>query len=286
MIGTAIVVFAIAALTSETTLAAGAETATMESDKETIAVLGTGDMGDSFGPRLASLGYRVIYGSRSPDSERVTNLMVQTGHGASADTYRNAARDADIILIAVASHAVEEIVGSLGNLNDKVVIDLNWPPTRYAEDGYEEITIATSVAERIQEMRPQALVVKAFGTMASNVIDDPNVAGGPVTAPIASDHRRAKETVARIAAELGLDPVDAGPLRMARHLESLMMLYMIPHNQGRQEGWDFYFRRSNYWSCNAYTGGELDESEPAIIDAGNLAEFPNTQGEPEPCAED
>ncbi len=264
-------------------LGAGAASEASSAKLETIAVLGTGDMGDSFGPRFADLGYHVIYGSRSPDSERVVNLVNSTGRGASADTYADAAAAADIVLVAVASHAVEQIIDGLGELDGKVIIDLNWPPTRIADDGYEERLTDISVAERIQEMRPKALVVKAFGTMASNVIDDPHVAGGPVTAPIASDHRQAKETVARIAAELGLDPVDAGPLRMARYLESLMMLYLIPHNQGRQEGWDFYFRRSNYWACNAYTGGELDETGPTIIDAGNLAEFPHTQGEPEPC---
>ena len=233
-----------------------AENENMSARKETIAVLGTGDMGDSFGPRLAD--------------------------GASADSYPNAARAADIVLVAVASRAVEQIIESLDDLDGKILIDLNWPPTRIAEDGYEESTIDTSVAERIQMMRPDALVVKAFGTMASNVIDNPHVAGGPVTAPIASDHRQAKETVARIAAELELDPVDAGPLRMARHLEALMMLYMVPHTQGRQEGWDFYFRRSNYWACNTYSGGEL-ESGPPAVDADNLAQFPPTQGQPEPC---
>ena len=264
-------------------LGAGAGSEAGDEKMETIAVLGTGDMGDSFGPRFADLGYRVIYGSRSPHSERVVNLVNSTGHDASADTYADAAAAADIVLVAVASHTVEQIIDGLGELNGKVIIDLNWPPTRIADDGYEERLTDISIAERIQEMRPKAMVVKAFGTMASNVIDDPQVAGGPVTAPIASNHRQAKETVARLAAELGLDPVDAGPLRMARHLESLMMLYMIPHNQGRQEGWDFYFRRSNYWACNTYSGGELDEAGPPVVDAGNLAEFPHTQGQPAPC---
>lgn len=264
-------------------VAAFASVSTYSAEKEKIAVLGTGDMGDSFGPRFAELGYDVIYGSRSPNRDRVLNLVMTTGHDASAASYADAAAAADIVLVAVASHAVEPIIEGLGELDGKIVIDLNWPPTRVADDGYYENLAAVSVAERIQKLRPKAMVVKAFGTMASNVIDNPHVAGGPVTAPIASDHRQAKEAVARLAAELGLDPVDAGPLRMARHLESLMMLYMIPHTQGRQEGWDFYFRRSNYWACNAYTGGELDDSGPPIVDADNLAELPKTQGEPEPC---
>ena len=38
-------------------------------EKETVAVIGTGDMGDSLGPRFARLGYRVVYGSRDPGSD-------------------------------------------------------------------------------------------------------------------------------------------------------------------------------------------------------------------------
>lgn len=251
---------------------------------ETIAVLGTGDMGDSFGPRLAELGYRVIYGSRDPTSDRVHALVERTGHGASATTNRMAAQTADIVLLAVAARGVEDVVKSLGDLKGKTIIDLTWPPSRVAGDGYDEVVIATSGAERIQRWLPEAMVVKAFGTLGSNVIDDPKVAGGPVTVPIASDHRSAKEAVANLAAKLGLDPVDAGPLRMARAIEGMMLLYMVPHHQGRQDAWEFYFRRSNYWACHEYTGGEIDDSGPAIVDAGNLAEIPHTQGEPKPCS--
>ena len=46
---------------------------------DTIAIIGTGDLGDSFGPRFSALGYRVVYGSRNPDSERVQDLVARTG---------------------------------------------------------------------------------------------------------------------------------------------------------------------------------------------------------------
>ena len=52
--------------------------------QQTVAVIGTGDMGDSLGPRFAKLGYRVVYGSRTPDSEKVRALVQMTGAKASA----------------------------------------------------------------------------------------------------------------------------------------------------------------------------------------------------------
>ncbi len=253
--------------------------------KDTIAVLGTGDMGNSFGPRLAALGYRVVYGSRNPTSDKVLALLEVTGHDASAATQKEAAQQADIVLLALPWPAMETIMQNLGDLDGKVLIDMSAPPMDYADDGYLEIVIETSSAEMIQGWNPRAMVVKAFVTLGANIIDDPLMAGGPVTVPIASDHRIAKEKTALIASELGLDPVDAGPLRMARVLESMGLLYMIPIYQERATQWEFYFRRSNFWVCTNYVpDGEIVEPEyPPLLDAGNMADIPHTQGLPEPC---
>ena len=251
--------------------------------KDTIAVIGTGDMGNSFGPRLASLGYRIVYGSRNPTSDKVTALVKQTGNGASATTQRDAAQQGDVVLLALGWPAMETVTQSMGNLDGKVLIDLSYPPMIVADDGYFQITVETSSAEMIQNWNPGAKVVKAFGTLGSDAIDDPKSIGGPLTVPIASDHRDAKEKVARITAELGLDPVDAGPLRIARNIESLQILLMVPLLQKRDAAWDIYFRRSNYWMCNPYVTADGVYEFPTAPDADNLAEIPYTQGLPEPC---
>ena len=254
-----------------------------QSDREIIAILGTGDMGDSFGPRLAKLGYKIIYGSRRPESERVVALVEKTGNGASAMTSEMAARNADIVFLAIPWEPMEQVIKSLGDMEGKTIIDLSWPASELADDGFYQMTTEPSGAEVIQGWIPKAMVVKAFGTTGTNVIDDPNDADGLVTIPIASDHRQAKEITARIAAELGLDPVDAGPLRMARNIEAMMELYMVPHIQGRDTGWEFYFRRTNYWQCNRYSGSEEVGGGLSEGDLATLAEMPITHGAPEPC---
>src|SRR6202008_4582281 len=68
---------------------------------ESVALIGTGDMGDSLGPRLASVGYHVVYGTRNPDSERVRELIASTGYGATAATPEEAARSAGIVFLLV-----------------------------------------------------------------------------------------------------------------------------------------------------------------------------------------
>jgi len=254
-----------------------------DSHKAVIAVIGTGDMGDSFGPRLAGLGYKVIYGSRNPESERAVNLVAQTGNGSSATTSDLAARKANIVFLAIPWEPMEGVIKSMGPMKDKIIVDLSWPASEMAEDGHWRMTIKPSGAEVIQGWIQEAKVVKAFGTIGSYVVDDPSLAGGPVSVPIASDHRDAKEAVARIAAELGLDPVDAGPLRMAANIEAMMELYLVPHTQGREIGWEFYFQRSNYWFCDPYAGGEDVSSGLTIEQKNELANIPMTQPAPEAC---
>jgi len=254
-----------------------------QAPKGTIAVIGTGDMGDSFGPRLAALGYRVVYGSRNPASDKVKAILALTGHDATAATQKEAAAQADVVLLAIPWPAMEAVAQSLGDLSGKVVIDMSWPPFTYAEDGYARITLETSAAELIQGWNPDAMVVKAFLTVWSHVIDDPSSAGGPVSVPIASDHRVGKEITGQIAADLGLHPVDAGPLRFSRNIESLTEMALVPWYQERDALWNIYFQRSNHVVCNGYEGDGDDSGIPSIVDAGNLAVMPSTQPSLEPC---
>jgi len=251
--------------------------------KDTVAIIGTGDMGDSFGPRLAALGYRVVYGSRNPASDKTKALVALTGHGATATTQKEAAQQADVVMLAIPWPAMETVAQNLGDLGGKVVIDMSWPPYEYDEDGYSRITIETSAAELIQGWNPDAMVVKAFLTVWSHVIDDPSSAGGPVSIPIASDHRYAKEKTGQITADLGLDPVDVGPLRFARNIESLTEMALVPYTQGRDAFWNIYLPRTNYVVCAGYEGDGSDDEAPPTVDAGNLAVMPSIHPPLAPC---
>ena len=242
-----------------------------------IAVIGTGDMGDSLGPRFTELGYSVVYGSRYPDSEKAQRVLKLSGPNARVTTQREAAQAGDIVVLAVPWPAMATVAQNLGSLDGKIVIDISFPH-RQADDGYYESMVETSSAEMIQQWNPGARVLKTFALQASYVIDDPSVVGGPVSIPIASDDREAKEQVAAIIVAMGLDPVDAGPLRFSRELEAMQRLYGVPFFQRRAAAWEFYFRRSYFWECI----WEDDWSDP-VADANDLANVPETQGPAMAC---
>ena len=246
-------------------------------ESRTIAIIGTGDMGDSLGPQFAKMGYQVVYGSRHPESDKAKSLVRLTGNNARVVSQQDAAAASRIILLALRWPAMESVVKSL-DLDGKVVIDISvaW---KQGEDGYPESTIQPSAAELIQEWKPKAKVVKSFATAGSTVIDNPTGAGGMVTMPVASNHRDAKELVAKMVAEMGFDPVDFGPLRMAHIIEDMQIMWLIPVIQQRQTGWEIHFRRSNppcHWGATA-------EWALPVYDANDLAGIPQTQKIPEPC---
>lgn len=254
-------------------------TTSLAEDREKIAVIGTGDMGNSLGPKLAASGYSVIYGSRDPSKASVRELLKKTGPHSSATTQREAAQAANIVLLAVPWPPMEQVAQSLGSLDGKIIVDVSFP-IRQAEDGYPESGVATSSAELIQGWNPEAKVVK-WSLPTAYYIDNPSELGaqGP-TNLIAADDRRAKEVVAKMSYEIGQNPIDAGPLRMSREIEGLIRLFMVPIYQRRDFSWEVMLRRTDFWPCV----WQDDWSEP-VSDNDNLADFPTREPPRDRCNE-
>lgn len=209
---------------------------------DTVAILGTGRVGGALGAQFAAHGHVVTYGSREPESDKVRALVAKTGHGAKAASAADAVRASSIVVLALPWGATEQTVKSL-DLRGKLVID----PTNAIKIGagglMESAVTDTSAGELVQGWAPQARVVKAFNTLGYHVMANPAVAGGPVSVPLAGDDADAKSRVATLVASFGLEPVDVGPLRNARVLEGMAMLYMVPLLTGhRERAFEYHLR--------------------------------------------
>lgn len=138
---------------------------------------------------------------------------------------------------------------------------------------------ALSMGPRLQAWRPEARVVKT-AMPSAYLIDDPMVLGAPPTVMLASeDDREAEETVARMLADIGLDPWDAGPLRMSRANEALGVLCWVPLLQGREQGIELQLLRSRVWPCS----WDVQAQFGTPPDAQDLARLP-VPAPPRPCA--
>ena len=210
---------------------------------DTIAVIGTGDVAAALGPEFAALGHTIVYGSRNPSRDEVRALVERSGGDATATTPAKSVTGADIVVLAVPGSVVEAVTGSLGDLSGKIIIDPTNAIDRHA-DGYLTLSFDTSTAEIIQGAAPGAHVVKAFNTLNWHTMVDPDSSGGAISIPLVGDSAEAKAKVAELVEGMGLEAIDVGPLRYARHVEGMLLIWI--HNRfGAGEGpaFDYHLRK-------------------------------------------
>jgi predicted dinucleotide-binding enzyme len=199
-------------------------------------------VGSALGPRFAEIGYTVVYGSRTPKSDRVQRLVTRTGDDASAASQFEAAQQADFIMLAVPWDATEQVIKNLGDLDGKIIMDAT-NAIDMADDGMLELSVDSSAGELIQSWAPGAYVVKTFNNVNDTIMADPTTIDGPVTVPLAGNNAEAKARVREIVTAMGFPTVDAGPIRIARVLEGMVVLKLVPMFEGRHaDRWEYYFR--------------------------------------------
>jgi predicted dinucleotide-binding enzyme len=192
-----------------------------------IAIIGAGRVGATLGQRWRAAGHRVTYGVRDPSEARHADL-------APVATAAAAIEGAEVVLIALPWAAVAEVVSAL-DVGTAVVIDATNPLAAGARELVAEP--GTSGGELIVRWTGSDRVVKAFNTTGSANMADPSYPGGTPAMLLAGDDPGAKEVVSSLAAELGFEPVDAGPLAASADLEHVAALWIrLAYGLGRGPG--------------------------------------------------
>ncbi len=189
-----------------------------------IAIVGAGNVGGTLGKMWAAKDHEVAFGVRRPNDAKVQALLAATGKRARAVSVKDAVAGAEVVLLATPWSATEAALRDGGELRGKVVVDATNPLK--ADLSGLAIGHSTSAAEQVAGWAPGARVVKAFNTIGAAHMADPRFGTQRASMFICGDDASAKATVARLASELGFDPVDCGPLTQARLLEPLAMLWI------------------------------------------------------------
>ena len=189
-----------------------------------IGILGSGLMGGKLGTIFARAGHEVVF-SYSRRKAKLERLARDAGGRARSGSPAQAARDADALLLAVHWSRVDDVLQKAGDLSGKVVVSCSLPMN--AEDTGLVIAHTSSGAEELAKKIPKARVVSAFNTVPSEVLFSVfEGADGGVRPNLVycGKDKGAKKVAAQLISDAGFEPVDAGPLRVARYAEPFALL--------------------------------------------------------------
>lgn len=192
-----------------------------------IGILGSGDVGQALGLGFLKLGHDVKIGSRGPD--KLKPWLAKAGKRASAGTFEETARFADVAVLATLWSGTEAALNLAGpaNLAGKLVMDVT-NPLVYESGRPPRLALGhtDSGGEQVQRWLPQSKVVKAFNTVGHAHMVDPEFPGGPPDMFICGEDASAKQVVAGFCKQFGWGVVDAGGIAGARLLEPLCILWV------------------------------------------------------------
>ncbi|MCF3946358.1 NAD(P)-binding domain-containing protein [Acidiphilium sp. AL] len=186
-----------------------------------IAIIGAGNVGAALGNGWLKRRHDVRFGVRAPADPKYRDLPANR-----LATPAEAAASAAAVVLATPWPATEAAIRDLGDLSGRIVIDCTNPLEMTAEGLRLALGHDRSGGELVAQWAKGASVFKAFNTTgAANMAD----LSGYGTAPamfVAGDDADRKPSVMTLARDLGFEPIDAGPLRIARLLEPLAMLWV------------------------------------------------------------
>ena len=185
-----------------------------------VAVLGAGNVGSALTERLAKAGHSVSLACTDPQKAK---QVAESAGGAARGAIDNAdaVTGAEVVILAVPYSAMPGVMKELGDRVDgKVLVDVS-----NRVGGAPGSTIdGTSAAEQLQEKHPRSTVVKAFNTLFASTQRAAQTGGLPLDVLVAADDATAKTKVMELSRSIGMRPLDAGPLAMARALEAMGLL--------------------------------------------------------------
>ena len=195
-----------------------------------VAVLGSGAVGDVLSNGFLAHGYAVTRATRDP--QKLHGWKNGAKGEAAIGTYEEAAKWADLVVLAVKGLVAEDVLAQCGvaNLANKTIIDTTNPiggeppdngVIRYFTNANE------SLMERLQKKAPQANFVKAFNSVGNPFMVNPKLETTP-TMFICGNNAGAKQEATEILTKFGWETCDMGGVEAARPIESLCILWCIP----------------------------------------------------------
>ena len=195
-----------------------------------VGIIGSGVVGQTLAAGFLKHGHQVEIGTRDPAKLKDWSAK---NPGAAVKSFAEAAAFGDLVVLAVGGEVAQQALTLIGSsaLQGKTVIDAcnpigGGPPVNGVLSFFTPQN--QSLMEQLQKAYPSAHFVKAFNSVGSGQMVNPEFASGRPTMFICGNDNDSKKTVAQILDQFGWDTEDMGAIEAARPIEALCMLWCIP----------------------------------------------------------
>jgi len=196
-----------------------------------IGILGSGDVGKVLANGFIKHGYEVMVGTRSP--AKLSEWKAQAGKSGRVGSFAETAAFGDTLVLAVKGTTAKDTLKLAGadNLKGKTIIDATNPIAEAPPvNGVLKFftSLDNSLMEQLQAAYPEARFVKAFSSVGSALMVNPDFGGIKPTMFICGNEANAKKEVNKILDQFGFEVEDMGGVEAARAIEPLCILWCIP----------------------------------------------------------
>jgi len=195
-----------------------------------VGILGSGEVAKSLAVGFLRHGHDVMLGTRNPS--KLADWAKNNPRAAVAG-FSEAAQFGDLEVLAVKGTAAADALRAAGaaHLAGKTVIDAtnpiaDAPPANGVLKFFTRLD--ESLMERLQREFEKVRFVKAFSSVGSALMVNPQLKGGKPTMFICGNDEAAKKIVTGILDQFGWETADMGPAEAARAIEPLCILWCIP----------------------------------------------------------
>lgn len=183
-----------------------------------IAIIGSGNVGGALAQQWIKAGHNVLIGAQFPLSEKNISLATKIGEDRFA-VVENAVRQCEVILIATPPEAILDILGKLGNVSGKVIIDATNVIMKSPEP-YK--TVYHALAEKTN-----AEIVKCFNTTGFENMLNPVYNNQGIDMFMAGDSEKAKNIAKQLALDCGFGScIDFGKSDKVELLEKFALSWI------------------------------------------------------------
>lgn len=190
----------------------------MAIEKQTIAVLGAGNIGGALGRKWVAAGHRVVFGVSDPNGKHAQSLRNDLGDkaviGSIADALSN---NPDVVELALPGTEVDAIISTYAKqLDGRIIIDSTNRMGSPIMNSFETL----------HKQTPDAQTFRAFNIYGAINFENPQFPQGTVSLFYCGPDGDARTKVEQLITDIGPEPVYVGGVDQVNVVDGVAQLWI------------------------------------------------------------